>query len=201
MDFLGGSGDPLVLVIKGELVIRYPGLIVTAGHTSRQGDVRVGDPASMIEPDFVGLLEPDVLLVGFTGLTAGMVRAAAGDADLAWWFFFAEHFAEPRFGLDDLDQDGVTLGPRDHVGWTGGGREWNDAAWQHATLEHRAAAPAPVNAYLTGASFHDTLAKSEQAHDTFTWGKDGAQQAWITLQFPFRRGVEAVDLMPPEPRP
>lgn len=201
IDFLGLDGDPLVLVIKGELVIRYPGLIVTAGHTKRSGSTRVADPPSIVGPDFVGLLEPDVLLVGFAGLTASAVRSAAADPDTAWWFFFAEHFAEPRFGLDDLDEGGVTLGPRDHEDWTGGGREWNAAAWQHAVLDHRSAAPAAVNAYLTAASFTSTLVKGDQAPDTFSWGKDGAQQAWITLQFPFHRGVEAIDLMPPERSP
>ncbi|WP_198018440.1 hypothetical protein, partial [Sedimentibacter sp. B4] len=62
----GTAGDdPLVLVIKGELIHRYPSVIVQAGHTvAGDGTRHMVEPA--IDPDFRGLLEPDVLVVGFT---------------------------------------------------------------------------------------------------------------------------------------
>ena len=66
--------DPLVLVVKGDLVQRYPGLIICAATTELKNGLRVprGTPTM---PDFVGVLEPDVLLAGFTGLTAEDVWA------------------------------------------------------------------------------------------------------------------------------
>ena len=96
----GDVASPLVLVVKGDLVRRYPGMLVTAAKTKKSGAIRALDPATEIQPDFMARLEPDVLLVGFESLSADDVRALAGNEDTAWWFFFAEHFTEPRFGLD-----------------------------------------------------------------------------------------------------
>jgi hypothetical protein len=178
-----------VLVVKGDLVRRYPGVIVCAAKTRGIGGKRLLNPTTVIEPDFVGLLEPDVLLVGF-GMTEPMVRAAAGDADTAFWFFFAEHFAEPRFGFDEL-------GPDEHRAWADDARTWNDAAWQYATLDARG--------FLTASSYAgQSLRKGtdDGSPDPHTWASDAASQAWITLQFPFRRGVPATQLLPPpEVRP
>jgi hypothetical protein len=167
--------DPLVLVIKGELIHRYPSLIVQTGHTSLQdGARRMAEPP--IDPDFRGLLEPDVLVAGFTDLTLSKVLAAKDDPDAAWWFFLSEHVAEPRFGLDAAD------GPA----WTGS--TWNDASWAGATLDR--------GLFLTAASFARSLPKGTGGGPSFTWGADAATQAWITLQFPFRRGIPAIELLP-----
>ncbi len=176
-DLTGGGKDPLVLVVKGDLVQRYPGLILVAATTERKQGLRVprGTPMS---PDFVGLLEPDVLLAGFTGLTADLVRTAeAGPPDGRWWFFFAEHFTEPRFGLDETSPEATPA-------------QWNAAAWSHV--------PAG-DAFLTPATFQGrSLVKGDGRPETFPWGTDAASQAWATLQFPFRRGIPAADLLPPE---
>lgn len=171
--------DPLVLVVKGELVQRYPGVLVCAARTAAVDGMRVPRADTMLMPDFVGRLEPDVLLVGFTGLTARMVREAADEPDQAWWFFFAEHFSEPRFGLDELEGDTAPGSPA----------TWNDAAWEHADLGDRP--------FLTAASFAADLPKRPGTAPSFRWGRNAADQAWITLQFPFRRGMPALDLLPP----
>jgi len=171
--------DPLVLVVKGELVQRYPGVLVCAARTATADGMRVPRGDTMLMPDFVGRLEPDVLLVGFTGLTAAMVRDAAIQPDEAWWFFFAEHFSEPRFGLDEHSGDTAPDPPT----------TWNDAAWQHADLGDRP--------FLTRATFAADLPKRPGTTPTFPWGRNAADQAWITLQFPFRRGMPALDLLPP----
>ena len=63
-------------------------------------------------------------MVGFESLSADDVRALAGNEDTAWWFFFAEHFTEPRFGLD-LPAAGNPASFAD----------WNDATWANATLD------------------------------------------------------------------
>ena len=189
----GDGDDPLVLVVKGDLVRRYPGVIICAARTTAgPAGKRLMDPASVIEPDFVGLLDPDVLLVGFEKLTEPIVRAAEGNPATAWWMFFAEHFSEPRFGFDELVEGQVELGPDDHRDWTDPGRTWNDAAWQHATLDARG--------FLTATSFAQNLRKGADNGSPVThrWGADAAGQAWIALQFPFRRGVPAQQLLPPE---
>jgi len=192
------TGDPLVLVVKGELIKRYPGLIICAAHTREDPPgTRALDEATVLQPDFFGTLEPDVALVGFTTLHETDVRAAAtsANADDDWWFFFAEHFTEPRFGFDELVQNGVELKPDDHVAWAGAGRSWNDAAWQYANL---------TDDFLTATSFDgEELPKGlgGGAAPKHRWAADAASQAWITLQFPFRRGIRAIDLLPPVPAP
>ncbi len=192
----GTGGDPLVLVVKGDLVRRYPGMIVSVATTTpAAGGARHLNPATVMDPDFVGLLEPDVMLVGFEGLTEPMVRAVEDDPDKAYWVFFAEHFAEPRFGFDELVEDNVELGPDDHRDWTGANRSWNDAAWQFATLDARG--------FLTAASFDAALPKGRDVANPVmhAWGTDAAGQAWISLQFPFRRGIAAKTLLPPKVAP
>jgi hypothetical protein len=167
--------DPLVLVIKGELVHRYPSVIVQAGQTVLHDGARhMAEPA--IDPDFRGLLEPDVLLLGFAGLTLPLVLAAADNPDTAYWFFFSEHVSEPRFGLDEGDG----------AGWTAS--TWNDAVWGAATLDR--------TSFLTASSFAQILPKGVGGGPSFAWGADAATQAWITLQFPFRRGILATTLLP-----
>jgi hypothetical protein len=172
--------DPLVLVIKGELVRRYPSVIVQAGHTTLDNGARhMADPP--IDPDFRGLLEPDVLLLGFTGLTLEKVLEAKDRPNDAYWFFFSEHVSEPRFGFDEADG----------AAWAGS--TWNDATWDGASLDR--------GRFLTATSFATTLPKGLGGGASFAWGADAATQAWITLQFPFRRGTPATKLLVPKDQP
>jgi hypothetical protein len=153
------------------------------------------DEATIIQPDFVGVLEPDVLLVGFEQLTEpGVRQAARGSANDEFWIYFAEHFTEPRFGFDELVVGQHELGPDEHVAWDAP-QSWNDAAWQYASLDARG--------FLTASSFALSLHKGADPSDPVkhAWGADAAGQAWISLQFPFRRGIRAVTLLPPETTP
>jgi hypothetical protein len=172
------SGDPLVLVIKGELVQRYPGLILVAAQTALRDGTRVPAGTPM-EPDFLGRLEPDVLLAGFTGLTAEEVwrREREGNQDRRWWFFLAEHFGEPRFGLDATASASAPPAT------------WNDASWEHLP---------DTGLFLTPTSFTGAKTKGDGRPTGFAWGSTAATQAWITVQFPFRLGIPASRLLPPE---
>jgi hypothetical protein len=182
----GEVAAPLVLVVKGALVRRYPGMIVTAANTKKSGAIRAMDPATEIQPDFTARLEPDVLLVGFNTLRADLVWSAAGNEDAAWWFFFAEHFTEPRFGLDEpATAAQPPVKPTD----------WNDASWADAALD--------AGGRLTGTSFTSgAIPKSVPGGPpgpTFDWHGASSAVAWILLQYPFRRGMRGTDLLPPRP--
>ena len=180
----GDVASPLVLVVKGELVHCYPGMLVTAAKTKKSGAIRALDPATEIQPDFMARLEPDVLLVGFESLSADVMRALAGNEDTAWWFFFAEHFTEPRFGLDLPSGVATALA------------DWNDATWANATLD--------AAGRLGAGSFNvQPLPKSKPGTPpgpSFDWHGPSSSIAWILLQYPFRRGMRAIDLLPPKPR-
>ncbi|HTI81386.1 MAG TPA: hypothetical protein VL614_13135 [Acetobacteraceae bacterium] len=182
-DRSGEAASPLVLVVKGALVQRYPGLLVTAAKTKVSGSVRALDPATEIQPDFMALLEPDVLLVGFESLSADDVRALAGNADSAWWFFFAEHFTEPRFGLDVPAAAG-----------SGTLADWNDATWGNAILD----AAGRLSAGSFGAAPLPKTRPGLPPGPSYDWRSSSSSIAWILLQYPFRRGIRAIDLLPPK---
>lgn len=182
----GDVASPLVLVVKGDLVRRYPGMLVTAAKTKKSGSIRTLDPSTEIQPDFMARLEPDVLLVGFATLSADDVWSLGGDENTAWWFFFAEHFTEPRFGLDlPTPGDPATFA------------DWNDASWGHAVLG--------ASGRLGANSFSvPPLPKSKPGTPLgpmLDWHGSSSSIAWILLQYPFRRGMRGTDLLPPRPTP
>ena len=131
-------------------------------------------------------LEPDVLLVGFESLSADEVRALAGNEDTAWWFFFAEHFTEPRFGLDvPAAGDPATL------------PDWNDATWRNAVLD--------AAGRLGAGSFQrPAAAEVEARHAAGTEVRLARQQLVdrldpATVPVPPRHARH--DLLPPRPTP
>ena len=112
----------LVLLVRGELVRRYPGLIANAVQHSSLDDGRplFGAGPAVATTLFQVNLQPDLLLVGFD-----LTRAQVDQADTdpagpipgtgAYWFLLAENPTEPRFGLHDGNP---VLGPRDDVTWS-----------------------------------------------------------------------------------
>ena len=114
------------------------------------------------------------------------MRTLAANPDTAWWFFFAEHFSEPRFGLDlPAAGDPATLA------------DWNDANWNSAVLD--------TAGRLSSASFNATaLPKTRPGLPpgaSYNWHAGSSSIAWILLQYPFRRGIRALDLLPPAATP
>jgi hypothetical protein len=116
-----GISGRLVLLARGELIRRYPGLTAHAVQHSRLEGGRpvFGDAAVTARTIFQINLQPDLLLVGFD-LTRAQVDAEDVTPDAAipdsgaWWFTLAENPTEPRFGLDE----GVAVtNPRDDITW------------------------------------------------------------------------------------
>src|SRR5205085_5715922 len=103
----------LVLLVRGEVLRRYPGTLIYAQRA--QGPV--GERILAEEqrrPVFGGRLDPDVAFFGFD-LALDDVR---GDATNPGWFFvFEEQASEPRFGLDVSAEQAPT--------------SWNELAWTH----------------------------------------------------------------------
>lgn len=75
----------LVLLVRGELLRRYPGALIYATHVE-QGRTE--------QPVFRGSLEPDMTFLGFD-LTVVEVQTGG------WAFVLEQQPSEPRFGLDD----------------------------------------------------------------------------------------------------
>lgn len=120
----------LVVLVRGELVRRYPHLLAVAvKQVGGQAPIEYEEiPATTLFQVRVG---PDLLLTG-VDLTAADALAAdqpGGDGQLphipphgAWWFTLSEHVGEPRFGLDVTPGEGdPPLAPhprgRDDLAW------------------------------------------------------------------------------------
>ena len=102
----GGSGQ-LVLLVRGELLRRYPTTTIYAARATAAGAL---DATTRLAPMFRAALPPDIVLVGF-GLSEETALAAPG-----WYFAFEQYPGEPRFGFDDVAAPGVPSTP-DALAW------------------------------------------------------------------------------------
>jgi hypothetical protein len=90
----------LVLLVRGELLKRYPNAIVYAGRAKLDDKKqRVLDDTDERYPIFRGTLSPDMTFFGFN-LSADDARGNTAAAPDGFFFVFQEHFSEPRFGLE-----------------------------------------------------------------------------------------------------
>jgi len=125
-----------VLVIRGDLLRRYPGTIVFAAPDD-DGHADFASP-EVKQPIFGGALGDEYRFLGFA-LDADRAR------DENWWFVFAEQPTEPRFGLDppDVEGWGAPLAYVAPVLPDGTPQEileaaaWNNASWKHAVHSDR----------------------------------------------------------------
>jgi hypothetical protein len=182
---VGPGDDKLVLLIRGELLRRYPGTVIYAVKAMRREGRRVPaidhpeqaaaqqiTPPLEAYPMFRGTLEPDVTFVGFN-LTAKEVLAADG-----WFFVLQQQPTEPRFGLDQFHLD---------EGKAPKLRTWNDLNWAHLM---------PNEAELKQIS-HVQVGKFQlqPENDRGTWDRNSAHMAYITKQVPARIAIHASELI------
>lgn len=175
-----GDGDgQLVLVIRGELLRRYPGAVFYAvpGAWTKAED---GTPRRAPDPDaathrmplFRGTLGADVQLIGFD-LDGDVARGSADPADGApgWFFVIEQQPTEPRFGLDAQATPGGAPG-------------WSELAWADV-------APTPAGYLPVGAAGSRTVPAGGPV-----WGATAAHMAHITLRRPVRVAVHAGAMLP-----
>ncbi|WP_119070898.1 hypothetical protein [Aggregatilinea lenta] len=163
-----GEGGQLVLLVRGELVRRYPNAVLLAWKATPNGALLTDIPSGATQaqrdliikrPVFQGKLDPDIIFGGFDLVDDDL------DEDGGWFFIVQEQPTEPRFGLDEPDGPPGTL-----TGWSG-------ASWAHAGVS---------------AGGHLKLAANPLAGRTFsglTFGSNAAHMAAITLQQPMRVAV------------
>jgi hypothetical protein len=174
---VGAGGDKLVLLIRGELLRRYPNTVIYAVRAAETDDGRdlSTNPDDERHPVFRGTLQPDVTFVGFD-LTADEVVTGAG-----WFFVLQQQPTEPRFGLDEAPYlEGKTEVPELVT--------WNDLNWAHL---------APDEAALQELDFVSvskvSLVPTTQVKGT--WGRNSAHMAYITRQLPVRVAIHATELL------
>ncbi len=192
------QGKQLVLLVRGELLKKYPNTIIYAqkAHVYRDKNgtpdpkhepviVEIKTEAEMKSeiqfPIFRAEIEPDIRFFGFDM----DVDQAKGDAhpklpgdDWGWYFILQQIPGEPRFGMDvslELDEDPNTPITWDDLSWTtlGAGLRFISTA----------AAPKP--------SFFNKLTPELAAQ----WGHHSADMAFILYQKPVMIAVHAREML------
>lgn len=173
--------DRLVLLIRGELLKRYPGAVIYAvraithnGKRELATDHAEEFTAGMVleeYPIFRGSLNPDVTFVGFN-LTKTDVLTGDG-----WFFVLQSQPTEPRFGLDVVRfrPDGTIDLPEL--------KTWNDLNWAHV---------ASSGSHLVARDVQLTETQPTKGK----WRHNSAHMAHITKQLPVRVAIHATELIP-----
>ena len=182
--------DHVVLLVKGELLRRFPNTIVSAVEAVvSAGERTLGTNIQM--PIFTGRLDPDLAFFGFD-LQPAQARGG-GTAGEGWFFVLAEHPTEPRFGLDATE--GIDAAKPS---------TWENLSWAHTAANPQALAA--LNYLDLNADLPDTSeVVTESGDPPLAWhadhglgpaGATGADLAWITLRRPFRVAIHGSDLLP-----
>jgi hypothetical protein len=135
-DHRGTPGQKLVLVIRGELLKKYPTAVIYANRAQWQPSDAAPDPTlervlvrldpseeadppltKIRMPLFEAKVEPDIYFIGFDLKEEDAIGGTGqpGDTEPGWFFVIKERPGEPRFGLDV-----EPAGPLE---------VWNDLAW------------------------------------------------------------------------
>jgi hypothetical protein len=149
---LGANADThdaqAVLLVRGELLRRFPNTVVTAvaaTGTSTQRQLGTNE----ITPTFQGTIGSDMAFFGFP------FTEATATAGLGYYFVLAEHPGEPRFGLA-----ATVAGPGSTL------KDWNDLAWSQVTVVNNHVSVAkPATATGPGATWGADAAN--QAYITY----------------------------------
>lgn len=156
----GSQGGQIVLLLRGQLLRRYPNTILYAWRA--KGDKLKDPPAAgdIREPVFRGTFDPDVSFAGFDLRDTDLTQ---GDG---WFFVLQEQPTEPRFGFDETSS--VLIGSL---------TKWSDASWEHTQVQpgrHLLIQGNPLNGKVLGG---------------IVFGKNSAHLAHITLQKPMRVAI------------
>ncbi|MEU5261523.1 hypothetical protein [Amycolatopsis sp. NPDC021455] len=197
----GPQRDDLVLVVRGELLKKYPTAAIYAQRAQFPGNDPtqpreladlptdgLPSPEQIRLPRYEAKVEPDIYLLGFD-LDADEALGTPG-VDPGWFFVLKERPGDPRFGVDD--------GPPTHV------EVWNDLTWDdvdpHRTgfLELDPAVQVALGDF--DHSDDDREKKDQRAEDENLplWfsGLGSADLAYILFQVPVMVAVHAQEMLP-----
>lgn len=210
----GDKEEELVLVIRGELLKKYPNAVIYA-HQAKWQLNEDGTINNKVEREMVTLtaaeaekpprtkvktplyeakVDPDIYFFGFD-LTALKAKGGTGEtqADLnnaGWFFCIKERPGEPRFGLD-IDKDTTP-------------NVWNDLSWQDILPGAPAGAFMQINdatptITLSPLGVSDNEKEKQREDDNFvSWNKNmnAAEVAYILYQAPVLVAVHASEMLP-----
>jgi len=199
-----------VLVIRGELLKRYPTAVIYAHRAvwtlGTDGKIDASQPRSLAPlaqaeanapprtkmrmPLYSAKIEPDIYFLGFDLTVDEAIGGTGQNAtdDPGWFIVMKERPGEPRFGLD-ISRDGAL-------------NVWNDLAWSDALTGHAAGACIELSSATATIPLVEppaTAANHAQwAEDrAVSWSKDAssADLAYIMFQAPVLVAIHAAELL------
>lgn len=202
----GVKGEEAVLVIRGELLKRYPTAVIYAHHAQwpiTNGAIDLTQPRSLQDIDaafeenppdtivkmplYEAKVDPDIYFFGFD-LTIPEAKGGPGTSptdDPGWFFVIKQRPGEPRFGLE-LGRTGP-LEVFDEL-------TWSDAAAPAGFLLAKALSPVPLSPVPAG----DPEGKLPQHTDDAQVNKaaiSSARWAYLLFRAPVMVAVHADELL------
>jgi hypothetical protein len=182
-----GDAEQLVLVIRGDLLKRYPNTLVFAQKAVAGTDSSGASPVIDLELDenefrthvmfplYKAEIAPDIKFFGFD-LTIEQARGTETttgfDDGLGWFFILQEIPGEPRFGMDIEFNPGTD------------GATWDDLSWQSF---------GGMELKFIQAGIRPTFDPSDNHPDK--WGTNSANMAYILFQKPSMVAVHATEML------
>lgn len=211
----GTQEEEVVLVIRGELLKKYPNAVIYAHKAEWQLDSggqidtskerrlvaltpteQANPPLSKVKtPVYEAKVSPDIYFFGFdltTEEAQGASGADPGDINKAGWFFvIKERPGEPRFGLD-IGQD-----PTPNV--------WNDLSWEDVVpgasggefIEITSSTPTINLIQPTSPADAEKVDQwDEDKHVSWNKNMNSAELAYVLYQVPVLVAIHAVEMLP-----
>ena len=212
------NSEELVLVIRGELLKKYPNAVIYA-HRAQWEVAGSGNPdntkarefaeltaaevanppkSKLLTPLYEAKIEPDITFLGFDLNVAdakGEDGSEPSHLDRAGWFFvIKERPGEPRFGLD-VDSD-----PPPNV--------WNDLSWKDVIgesppgvhIDVASQAEITLTDPMNPPTDPEDQVKKEQFNEdvAVAWNSNmnAAEIAYVLYQVPVLVGVHATEMLP-----
>ncbi|HEY4302946.1 MAG TPA: hypothetical protein VGM82_00655 [Gemmatimonadaceae bacterium] len=142
----GGSGGQIVMLVRGNLLRRYPNTSIYAWRSASGRLINPPGPTDVKKPVFTGVLGSDIAFAGFD-LTDSDLQTGDG-----WFFVLQQQPTEPRFGFDE-----GTGAPQQSF------TSWSDANWDDTGTAPGQYLQIKDNR-LTGAKHGDATFVSNAAH-------------------------------------
>lgn len=167
------GGAMAVLLVRGELMRRFPGTVPYAAPGVMANGVPTLDPnGNWTPPQFAIRIDPSSALFAYP-FSEAMLRSNRAAGQAGWYLVFSEPATRPRFNFDDPPDRPLNL--------------WTDLAWDQLPQSRGfAVAGAPLD-----------KPPGENAPDAPLWNHDAADMARIAVARPVRVAFHADELLPP----
>lgn len=186
----GGAASQLVMIIRGEIVRRFPNATMflqkaRAGGGTRTPNAMIGGPSSEF-PIFRGTLGDDLVYLGFRVPPAD-ARGGTAAAPNGYFLVIQEQPRELSFGFASSDGD---VRAEDATRW----RSWNDVVWE--SLRPTASGHIDLAALESAGFGGNAQARPSGLAFEPRWTASSDALAAISLRRPFRLSIHVSAVLP-----